>query len=118
MDIDHLLALFPAAKVQTQKSKTTFSVPYQGRWLVIHDISKREAALLTALLKKDAMQHHQESPWEQYLRSNGKKLEFEGQIRFLFFKCDDDANDQELWLAAIQNMFSSPLLDIFSLEKN
>lgn len=118
MDIDHILALFPGAKVQSQRDQKDFSLPYNGQWLVIPDISKRESALLTALLKKDAMQHHQESPWEQYLRSNGKKPEFEGQIRFLFFKCDDDASDQELWLNAIQNMFSSPLLDIFSLEKN
>lgn len=118
MNIDKILALFPTAKIQAQQDHNIFSIPFQNQWLIIPDISEREQTLLSALLKKNSSPVIQDSPWAQYLRSTGSKPNFDGQIRFLFFQCNGHTNDQRLWLNAIKNMFSSPLLDTFLLQEN
>lgn len=117
MDIDKILALFPTAKIQDKPDQNIFSLPYKNQWVIIPDISKREQVLLRALLNKKRPPK-QTSPWQEYLISNGNKPDINGKIRFLFFKCDKHTDELKLWLDAIQNMFSSPILDIFPLKDN
>lgn len=119
MNIDEILTLFPTAKIQDTRDKNSFSVTYKDSWIVIPNISMREQALLSALLNKNKFPIiHQKGPWAQYLQSNGNKPKFKGKIRFLFFKCEKDIIDKKNWFTAINNMFSTPLLESFYIEKN
>lgn len=119
MNINEILTLFPTATIQNTRDKNNFSITYKNNWIVIPNISKREQTLLSALLNKNKFSiTEKKGPWAQYLQASGNKPNFNGQIRFLFFKCDKATNNTKNWLDAINNMFSHPLLESFYIEKN
>lgn len=122
MNLSTILALYPAAKIQSKKeNEQYFSVPISNnQWLNIplDKISKREEELLNIIFKEDNGQKTYTSLWSKYLEDHGEPPTFDGKIRFLFFSLKIKGTPVANWKNAIKNMFSSPILDFFAIDNN